>query len=95
MPPFEDAESFSATSRSRFLARAGAALGGAGLLGAATAGSATAAVPPTEYAVGVFGALGNGLADDAGAIQAAIDAAKNAGGGVVLFHAGSSRSPGR
>jgi len=88
MPPFEDVESFSATSRSRFLARAGAALGGAGLLGAATAGSASAAVPPTEYAVGVFGALGNGLADDAGAIQAAIDAAKNAGGGVVLFHGG-------
>lgn len=35
-----------------------------------------------------FGAIGNGLADDTAAVQAAITAVQNAGGGVVYFPAG-------
>lgn len=36
-----------------------------------------------------YGAIGNGIADDSAAIQAAVDAAGNAGGGRVLFPAGT------
>lgn len=64
--------------------------------------SAAAAVPLTSastvlefkendvniYPAAVFGAVGNGVADDAAAIQAAIDAAATAGGGVVYLAVG-------
>lgn len=39
-----------------------------------------------------FGAVGGGVADDAAAIQAAIDAAEAAGGGIVYFPAGTYRA---
>lgn len=38
-----------------------------------------------------YGALGNGVADDSDAIQAAVDAAEAAGGGTVFFPAGTYR----
>ena len=40
-----------------------------------------------DYRVLDFGAIGNGVADDANAIQTAIDACSNAGGGDVVFSA--------
>jgi hypothetical protein len=51
--------------------------------------------PPSGTATGLFnvkldfGALGNGVANDAAAIQAAIDACEAAGGGTVFFPAGT------
>lgn len=39
-----------------------------------------------------FGAIGNGVADDTSAIQAAINACQNAGGGVVLLSQGTFRT---
>jgi hypothetical protein len=42
-------------------------------------------VGTTVFDVHAYGAIGNGVADDTPAIQAAINAAQNAGGGVVLF----------
>lgn len=47
------------------------------------------ATPDGLFDVQRFGAIGNGLADDRVAIQAAIDAAKNFGGGEVIFSAGT------
>lgn len=41
------------------------------------------------FDVTTYGALGNGATDDTAAIQAAIDAASTAGGGVVYFPAGT------
>ncbi len=43
----------------------------------------------SEYYVTEFGAVGDGITDDAAAIQAAIDAAVTAGGGIVYFPAGT------
>ena len=51
--------------------------------------AAPAAVPASVYNVRDYGAVGNGTADDRAAIQAAIDAAHAAGGGVVYLPAGT------
>ena len=80
-------------SRRRFLTGAGVALGA---LAAADPAMARAlrpdgGPPPTVYDVTTFGAQGNGVADDRGPIQAAIDAANGAGGGTIVFPAGTFR----
>ena len=41
------------------------------------------------YSVMEYGAVGNGIADDTAAVQAAIDACALAGGGVVYFPPGT------
>src|SRR2546426_179006 len=46
---------------------------------------------PDVFNVRVFGAMGNGTADDTAAIQKAIDAARDAGGGLVFIPAGTYR----
>jgi polygalacturonase len=58
----------------------------AGLLACARLG---AAIPGVSYDVRSYGALGDGTANDAPAINAAIDAASKAGGGTVEFPAGT------
>jgi polygalacturonase len=54
-----------------------------------TASTLAAAAPAVSYDVRVFGAVGDGSANDAPAINAAIDAASKAGGGTVDFPAGT------
>src|SRR5690242_7078238 len=46
---------------------------------------------PDVFNVRAFGALGNDTADDTAAIQKAIDAARDAGGGLVFIPAGTYR----
>ena len=76
------------------------ALGAAGVTaGVAAFGGMTArdavaerkAHPPSTFDVREFGALGDGSADDAEALQAAIDAAVSAGGGSVVMPPGVYR----
>src|SRR3989442_10399529 len=70
------------------------------LLFVGTAALATAAPNPDLYSVRDFGALGDGKTDDTAAFQKALDAAKQAGGGVVYaprgnyFFAGHLSVPG-
>lgn len=45
---------------------------------------------PNEYVVTDFGAVGNGVIDDAAAIQIAIDNCSQAGGGSVIFPSGKT-----
>ena len=54
-----------------------------------TALLATAAPNPDLYSVRDFGALGDGKTDDTAAFQKALDAAKQAGGGVVYAPRGN------
>lgn len=49
---------------------------------------------PIGFNVKSYGALGNGVADDTPAIQAAVDAAESAGGGLVLLPCGTYRTTG-
>lgn len=62
-----------------------------GFLQAGTGATARTAQAKMREIVSVkdFGAVGNGVADDTAAIQAAIDAVNAAGGGVVYFPAGT------
>src|SRR5215217_6593342 len=70
------------------------------LLAAATVLAATALATATiaqpayaaTFNVRDFGATGNGSTNDSAAIQRAIDAAANAGGGIVQFPSGSYKS---
>jgi hypothetical protein len=48
-----------------------------------------ALIAPVYFNVKQYGAIGNGTADDTSAIQASINAAINAGGGIVFFPAGT------
>jgi hypothetical protein len=50
-----------------------------------------APAPPATYNARDFGARGDGVTDDAGAIQAAVNAARSAGGGTVYLPAGAYR----
>lgn len=45
-------------------------------------------LPNTIFSVSTYGALGNGITDDKQAIQTTIQAASDAGGGIVFFPAG-------
>ena len=56
------------------------------------AGLALAQMPPRAFDVRTFGATGDGKTLDTGAINQAIDAAAAAGGGTVLFPAGTYAS---
>lgn len=47
-------------------------------------------VEPGRFPVDAFGAKGDGQADDTAAVQAAVDAAAGAGGGVVAFRGGGT-----
>src|SRR4051795_8038292 len=78
--------------RRRFLSWAATAPALAGLPGlaersASAASSRTPAGPAHD--VRAYGAVGDGIADETAPIQAAIDAARAAGGGAVLFPAGT------
>lgn len=77
-------------TRREFL-RTGLALGAAALVPAPALGVAARTLQTPERALDVraFGARGDGRADDTAAVQAAIDAAVRAGGGVVRFPAGT------
>ena len=83
-------------SRRRFLTGAGVALGALAAADPAMARalSPEGGPPPTVYDVTTFGAQGDGVADDRGSIQAAIDAANGAGGGTIVFPAGTFRVTG-
>jgi hypothetical protein len=80
------------TRRRQFLTWTAAVPGLIGLQGgagqrAAAASSTAACGAPRD--VGAFGAIGDGIADDTAALQAAIDAAHAAGGGAVLIPPGT------
>ena len=78
--------------RREFLKRAGAGLAGTGLGFQAGQGIAHAAASPPgagSFDVRTFGATGDGKTLDTAAINKAIEAASAAGGGTVLFPAGS------
>ena len=76
-------------SRRRFLALGAVPL--AGLVHVEDALASPASPPPTVYDVTAYGAQGDGTADDANAIQAAVDAANARGGGTIVFPAGTFR----
>ncbi|MDQ1444036.1 MAG: hypothetical protein QOI20_500 [Acidimicrobiaceae bacterium] len=72
----------------RALLAGGAVVGGAVVLDrTATPASATGVGP--LFNVTDYGAVGNGTTDDRASVQAAIDAARAAGGGTVFFPAGT------
>ena len=78
--------------RREFLKRAGTGLAGTALAvqaGQGTAGAAETAQKAGIFDVRTFGALGDGKSLDTEAINKAIGAAAAAGGGTVLFPAGS------
>lgn len=77
--------------RLRFLLRSLFAIGllfGFMASGSATTGPAAPAIPARVFEAAHFGALGDGSTDDTAALQAAIDAAASAGGGVVVVPRG-------
>jgi len=78
-------------TRRGFLGRAGVAA--AGLIGSGAISSSSATVPPKRnsqlFDVREFGAKGDGKAMDTPAINTAIEAAAEAGGGTVYFAAGN------
>ncbi|HVX42611.1 MAG TPA: glycosyl hydrolase family 28-related protein [Mycobacteriales bacterium] len=76
-------------NRRRLLGAGGALLGAAGVLAAASPATAATANVRSSYDVRDFGAQGDGATDDTAAIQAAIAAAADAGGGIVLLPAGT------
>lgn len=80
-------------ARRRFLLGAGLITGGAGLaLGVAPAASAApAATASGTFSLRDFGAVGDDKADDAPALQAALEALADAGGGVLLVPPGVYR----
>ena len=78
--------------RREFFARAGAGLAGVALAvqaGQGVAHGASAAPEAGIFDVRAFGAAGDGKALDTAAVNKAVDAAAAAGGGTVLFPAGS------
>ena len=79
-------------ARRNFIKTAGTGIAGAALAGAVTPATAKAQ-PATaigdQYNVKAFGASGEGKTPDTAGINNAIDAAAAAGGGVVLFPAGT------
>ncbi len=75
--------------RREFLRYAGAGLAGAALAGPATARATEPIAPAETFNVRTFGTVGDGKSLDTDAINKAIAAANAAGGGTVLFPAGS------
>ncbi|MDQ1444037.1 MAG: hypothetical protein QOI20_501, partial [Acidimicrobiaceae bacterium] len=88
--PVADMPAAGRASRRHFIQAGLGGVAAVGLVGRSQA-RADATPPPPYYNVKDFGALGDGVADDRPAVQAAINAANAAGGGVVAIPAGTYR----
>jgi hypothetical protein len=75
------------------IASVGALAAGVGAIGIGAYGKDAKPTADQQYNVRAFGAVGDGVADDTGHLQRALDAARSTGG-IVFFPPGGTRTSG-